>query len=663
MICKNCGNEVADNAAFCGICGAKIVAETEVLQSTEPVSEFADAPASDPFVAETPVDTDTNFFENQDSEVISKPKKHKKLTKILLFAGIPAIAIVLVVVLLFDSIQGFWKKNFSSDSEYLAFVEAKALGGYTEVISNAYGNVLQSVNGTGTKGEIAIELGDSLSAMLPAFTGSSGMDLGWLKNIKILMDADSDAEKGSGRLTLVLSDQEIASIDFYVDSTAQTLYFRCEELFDKYISINLNDVLNMYESIYDKAYDDLYGDVLDDPYGLYDDLDDLDGLYDDLDDLDGLYDDLEDLDDLYDMYGMSTSGVESVVPLMSSDLLGSMFSVSDFMEYLPSEAELKNILDNYIDVVLDQVTDNDVTRTTTTVTANGVTEECTALEIKVTEDLLTRVAKTVLEKARDDSDIISIIERIIKGMGPAGAMFGDTVINEYQKGIDSLLETLAEQSGSSNEELIHLTSYVNDSHEIIGREISTVFGGSKREVLSYVSAENGGDYGFEFNVEELSFVGKGTKSGDAITADFALNVSGQEYVKIGLENFEANLASEEISGAVTLKLGSSVMGLLDNEATAAVSMYNPAIRLDLDLDSDSVSYAVSLLTGDAELIKLSVSGENTEANIAEQPSASDTVGIDDIDPADFNLDTIMNNLKKAGFPTEFLSFAQYSMLN
>ncbi len=653
MICKNCGNEVADNAAFCGICGAKIVAETEVLQSTEPVSEFADVPASDPFVAETPVDTDTNFFENQDSEVISKPKKHKKLTKILLFAGIPAIAIVLVVVLLFDSIQGFWKKNFSSDSEYLAFVEAKALGGYTEVISKTYGNVLQSVNGVGAKGEIAIELGDSLSAMLPAFTSSSGMDLSWLKNIKILMDADSDAEKGSGRLTLVLSDQEIASIDFYFDSTAQTFYFRCEELFDKYISINLNDVLNMYESIYDKAYDDLYGDVLDDPYGLYDDLDDLDGLYDDL----------EDLEDLYDMYGMSTSGVESVVPLMSSDSLGSMFSVSDFMEYLPSEAELKNILDNYIDVVLDQVTDNDVTRTTTTVTANGVTEECTALEIKVTEDLLTRVAKTVLEKARDDSDIISIIERIIKGMGAAGAMFGDTVISEYQKGIDSLLETLAEQSGSSNEELISLTSYVNDSHEIIGREISTVFGGSKREVLSYVSAENGGDYGFEFNVEELSFVGKGTKSGDAITADFALNVSGQEYVKIGLENFEANLASEEISGAVTLKLGSSVMGLLDNEATAAVSMYNPAIRLDLDLDSDSVSYAVSLLTGDAELIKLSISGENTEANIAEQPSASDTVGIDDIDPSDFSLDTIMNNLKKAGFPTELLSFAQYSMLS
>ena len=69
MRCTKCGNEIADNAKFCGKCGNKVLAETQEFSSKEHVAS-----------------------ENQNSEKQGmKPKKIIAIVAILIIAGISAL--------------------------------------------------------------------------------------------------------------------------------------------------------------------------------------------------------------------------------------------------------------------------------------------------------------------------------------------------------------------------------------------------------------------------------------------------------------------------------------------------------------------------------------------------------------------------------------------
>ena len=69
MRCTKCGNEIADNAKFCGKCGNKVLAETQEFSSKEQVAS-----------------------ENQNSERQGmKPKKIIGIVAILIIAGISAL--------------------------------------------------------------------------------------------------------------------------------------------------------------------------------------------------------------------------------------------------------------------------------------------------------------------------------------------------------------------------------------------------------------------------------------------------------------------------------------------------------------------------------------------------------------------------------------------
>ena len=69
MRCTKCGNEIADNAKFCGKCGNKVLAETQEFSSKEQVAS-----------------------ENQNSEKQGmKPKKIIGIVAILIIAGISAL--------------------------------------------------------------------------------------------------------------------------------------------------------------------------------------------------------------------------------------------------------------------------------------------------------------------------------------------------------------------------------------------------------------------------------------------------------------------------------------------------------------------------------------------------------------------------------------------
>lgn len=605
MFCKNCGNQIADGTAFCGVCGAKVAeaAANEQPSTTENPVEGG-APAENPSVVEPPVNggatsgqaTNGYYVPNSAPASTPTPATPKKFPKKLLFIGLPIVAVVVVIALFFNTLSGFFVKNFASNSTYLAYVEANSIGGYTDVATGIYGNSRDSMEGVGVEGDVVLDIGESLTSMISA--NLNGMDLSWLKQVKLHMDVDSTGAKTSGTMAFTLGSQTIITFEFIMDTEKGVVYLRSEELNDKYVAIEIPNMSN------------------------------------------------------YGITTMATTNAKSANQALAK--------LAELAEQMPTEDELNKLIEKYVGVALKQITDNYVTKESGEITASGVTQSCTVLELRVTEKLVGDIAKAILTEAEKDDDIIGILEKLQKAaeeIDPEAA--DENIVDEYKKsvaeGLAELDEEMAELQGEG-EEYFFITDYVNGSHEIIGREFSTGARSDSSDKIAILSAKDGSDIGYEVMLGEVAFKGNGTTSGDAFTGSCALFVENNEYLKLELEDFNAsNIENGEISGAVVLKLGSGASRFMDSQVFTTVSLLNPSVKLELDISESKTEYVVSVLTGENVLAKLAVSGEKTSVSVLDTPSADATLKASEIDPSDFDLAKIVDNLEKAGVPENLLN--------
>ena len=612
MICKNCGNQISEDTAFCGACGTKIE-DAPVAENTQPASEpdvsahEASAPADTAqYGASAPEDTadyesvapvsepvaPTYINDNASNEPAPKNKSSKKW----LFIGIPVLAVILAVVLCFNTLTGFFVKNFGSDASYFAYVEGTSLKGYGAVATSIYGMGKNNLtNGVGAEGEIAIEIGDTLTTMLSGY--ANGLDLSWLKQIKIVMDADTVGSKASGTFALVLGDQTILTFEYITDTEKGVAYLRCKELNDKFIKFEIPD--------------------------------------------------------------FSGSGMTSM-SVYSSSSTAVLNNISTLMEYMPTEEELNKLLEKYVAIALKQITDDDVVRESGEITANGITESCTVLNLNITDKLLLNVVKAVLTEAENDKEIIAIIEKLEKGVKEISKT-SENAVEEYKEGVADALEEingLINDLEGNGTEYFTLIDYVNGSHEIIGREVA--MGESK--ILSVLSAESGSDIGYELLASELSVKGKGKKNGDAVTGDFSLSVEGKEIVTLGLENFATDAENGTLNGAAVLKLGKDVKYLMDSTTYSTLSLLNLSLRMEFDNSADKANSSFAVLSGEKVFVKLSVNSKTTSIKIANAPSDSETISYTEVDITDFDLSAVIDNLEKAGVPQNLLTVLQYAAM-
>ena len=600
MFCKNCGNQIADGTAFCGVCGAQItdasaaennqpgtepeVAANEAAAPADTTQYEAAAPETEP-VAPTYVN---------DGEVNDAAPK-KKSSKKWLFIGIPVLAVILAVVLCFNTLTGFVLKTFGSNAAYFAYVEGTSLGEYSKTATSVYGIGKNTIaNGVGMEGEIAIELGDTLTTMLSGYAG--GMDLSWLNQIKLVVDSDSANGNGSCTAALILGDQTVLNLEYIIDNDKGAIYLRCKELSDKFITFDISGGNTVF-------------------------------------------------------LPTATNSVSNVGNNLSTIVA----------KYLPDEEQLEKLLEKYVTILLKQITDDDVTREAGEITANGITQKCTILKLNITDRLVLNVAKAVLNEAENDKDIIAVIEDLEKGINEVSEVSGNAV-EEYKNSVaeakTEIEDAIASLEGNGNE-YFTLTDYVNGSHEILGREISVA--GIK--VISILSAENGSDVGYEITVsDKLSVLGKGKKSGDAISGEFSLCVEGKELLILTIDNLSSDIEARASKGTMVMKLGKDVAELIESDAYTAISMLDLSLKVEIDTSSSKGDYTIVLLSGEKTFVKLTANEKSTDPKVAEAPAEGETINSDEFDLSDLDLSKIMENLKKAGVPESLLSILQYATM-
>lgn len=274
MFCTNCGKNLEEGGAFCPNCGAAVAqtpqtsespVEEASVQVTEPVAEVQ-APAEEkpvaeaqPEAAEEPVaqasaaeeaggeaPAEEVAFESPAQPDVPKDSIFKKIgrglykARWLLGVGVPVLAVAAFVFFNWNWLSGMAVKTFGTPAEYFAYAENASLKDSVADFSTLYGNLagsMQSAQGGGMRGEVTMTVGAYLRTML----ASSGMDMSWLDEVSVGMEAVADKDgNGEYSVDLAISDEEIVRLHIVADEEGQAVYVGLPGLHSDYVKLDLS---------------------------------------------------------------------------------------------------------------------------------------------------------------------------------------------------------------------------------------------------------------------------------------------------------------------------------------------------------------------------------------------------------------------------------------
>ena len=492
MFCKNCGNPLKDGAKFCMNCGAKVITDdtrTEVHNDApspeEPVRE-APQPAPSPTAVQTAPQPEPAPAPPQKAK-----KKKNKLVPVIIVAAVVAVLAVLVIFN-FAKITNFFAKLFMKPDSYYHFVEDRNADILAQNIADVYSfGLFNNVENDNIKQEYSLkaELSDGGRDFLSEIFR---IELPWLKSAMVKLSNSKNDDVNAPKIELFLNGKSVLNADAILDGTKG--YIRIPDLSEKYFSLDLNEFIsNKSEKPEYYGYDD---------YGYY-----------------------------YGDYGYNdyptpdSSRAEESALRKSGNTIFSVF-MSDLNDAIPDRETIRNLLSKYIKIALGEL--DDVEKGKSTLTACGVSNEYTTLEVTIDEKAVVRMITAVLKELKKDQDV----KEMLKG-------FEKTFENDdlYEEFIESIDEALDSTDEISLDAKIKMTVWVGSSGEVVGREITIKpFGTNETIVLKMAMPVKGNKFGVEISyglkgaeTPYIMFSGSGTVRSNKMTGDFKLSVLYTSY--------------------------------------------------------------------------------------------------------------------------------------
>jgi|GEM_PF-683975 len=592
MKCKNCGNELQDNALFCGVCGTKVENEQPIQQDNtqaQQASQFDNSQAQQTSQFDNSQAQQASQFDNSQAQQASQfdnsqapvpPKKKKKAGKIIgAICGIAVIAIAGTGVALAATgqLSNFVHKNFSSPESYLKYVAKQNVEDNIEVFNSNYSKYLETVDTDNLSGNVKIEL--SAGSALKPLIGLLSPDLKKLDNAAIEVNTNLDGEVQNMEVAASVNDTTVATLKASVDLENKKGYAQIPELSEGYIDFS--------------------------------------------DAIEEASDELEDYTDQFSE------------------------AASQLTEILPDAEAVSNILTKYSDIAYDNI--DDVTKSTETIKANGVSSKCTALTANLDGTYSYDVACDILETLSEDEDIKDIISAIDK----------DT----YNDFVDGLEDTLDEIKDSKDEfkDLdmdMDMTFYVNAKGEIIGEEVNMSVE-SQDINITCLMPQSGSKFGYLLSAEAsgtemFNLEGGGTIKNNVMNGSFTLDVADElakesELAKSGNDILSLEISDLNVEDVKAGNLNGSFK--LKSDAISEISGYELLVDVSSDDKSSTVEMAVASDSEEWARIKLTAS-EGKKLDTL-KPSKSDKIySVTDEDDLkeyveDIDLDAFAKNLSKA----------------
>ena len=469
---------------------------------------------------------------------------------------------------------------------------------------------------SGMQSDISLKIEDSGRSLL-GFVAP--FDISWLNDITLANTVSFTDGKEGLLMKVLLNDNQICSLEYYLDPESQDVYMRIPELSDKYFKTNLKEAADQQASNIESDIEELTPDDTD-------------------------------VDIPTDNFASAYSDSISLSASLMSDLSSA----------LPEASVIETLLDKYGSMLFDNLTEGESSQET--LTAGDISQDCTVYEGQISSEDAVKTATELLEAAKSDSDIESILNIWNDKLSSDENLY-ESFTTAVDKGLNALKET---DTSDSEDSYLSTKIWVDENGRIAGRALEIQEGDTTTPILTWQMPENGSDFGYLLtiasdDINTYSLSGSGQIDGDKLNGTYELSLADSISAIIEVKDYDTVSAKEgNLNGNYKITFPSSDT---DNEDDYYSSILeNFALVLDLNSEKDSGSVALSIENAGSTLGTLSITGGAGEAveipDLASLKDVYDTNNNDDMNAYAATLDftSIMDNLSKAGVPDEVITY-------
>lgn len=498
---------------------------------------------------------------------------------------------------------------------------------YGQLLNSMGGNSAASGDGMGVEMGVSVTLGEDLKDTIGWMLAMYGMesDLEWLKNVEMTMASYTEDDMMQSIMAAKLNGKQIVSMDMIMDMANNMVYMGMPELNDQYLGMEM---------------------------------------------------------DMSDMVQANAS---------MKDMMAEM---AQYADQLPTEQELNAVMTKYLNVALEAL--GEPTVTTEKLSHGGVSQNVTVSTYTIRYSDVIAISEQVLKAAQNDKDLEKVLDKFSKVYNESGAQqaaeMGTTWENvdlyeEMVAGIPEALGAIAQQKDALTEDLdlMIFTTYTDGDTQVgfkvvhqavvdytyeeefdaISDTYITTYIPVYGEVESYYyGLRDGSDTAFVMSMGngEMRLEGTGTEKNNLANGIYTLIAMDEEVMDIEVVNFDTNaLRQGSLKG--TLRLIPSE-DLMNSAAGMSAFISEPVIELVMDVEADCATVSMNLLDDDDLFISMTFSMRVVSDADIKVPT--DYVEGDDETAMqmwlmNMDLDELLENLKKAGVPNDWMEMLEDSM--
>ena len=499
-----------------------------------------------------------------------------------------------------------------------ASIEKNAWAEEVKNMASAYAASIEESQAlvSGMQSDISLKIEDSGRSLL-GFVAP--FDISWLNDITLANTVSFTDGKEGLLMKVLLNDNQICSLEYYLDPESQDVYMRIPELSDKYFKTNLKEAADQQASNIESDIEELTPDDTD-------------------------------VDIPTDNFASAYSDSISLSASLMSDLSSA----------LPEASVIETLLDKYGSMLFDNLTEGESSQET--LTAGDISQDCTVYEGQISSEDAVKTATELLEAAKSDSDIESILNTWNDKLSSDENLY-ESFTTAVDKGLNALKDT---DTSDSEDSYLSTKIWVDENGRIAGRALEIQEGDTTTPILTWQMPENGSDFGYLLtiasdDINTYSLSGSGQIDGDKLNGTYELSLADSISAIIEVKDYDTVSAKEgNLNGNYKITFPSSDTDNEDDYYSSVLE--NFALVLDLNSEKDSGSVALSIENAGSTLGTLSITGGAGEAveipDLASLKDVYDANNNDDMNAYAATLDftSIMDNLSKAGVPDEVITY-------
>lgn len=344
-----------------------------------------------------------------------------------------------------------------------------------------------------------------------------------------------------------------------------------------------------------------------------------------------------------------------------------------FVEYLdmfkllyevsPNKKLIEKILDRYTTLALSCV--DDVKLSDASIRAEGVSQDCTELEVTIDEKVIADAAELVLETMKEDEDIKDWMIEAYTALEESDLdmdldMDAEEVYEEFLDMLDDLQDEADYISRGDFE--MEMLVYVDSKGEVCGRTFE--LGG---ETIEIIMAHDGSEFGFsatyDMYYDEIALVGSGKDSGGKLTGEFEVEINGMAIVEFTLDKFDVEKLKEgKLQGTITAAPSSALIRGMELSSYASV-IGDLSVVIKAESDDNSIKLVCDVMEEDEKWGTVTIALSKDGGKTVKLPSDKNVVEVEDEDDFEDWYDTVdwdayIEKLEKAEVDKEIIDIVE-----